>query len=357
MTLKICVIGTLPPPVGGTSVSLKHLVSSLQSRDDVRVRVINTGGIRSTGFKAIRQFLRTVFEIFRCVRDVDVVTLHVGLGALPLIGPFVYTACRWSKKPFLIRRFGGNDHRELKGLKGFVGEWVIRRANLYLVQTRVLQQGAKDAGLERVEWFPTSRPLPGTFSDCSGGRAKCRRFVFLGHVRPTKGIPELIAAAERFDDSVSVNVYGPFYDGLKEDVFNQCKRVSYCGVAEPDRVPEILQNHDALILPTYYVGEGYPGVILEAFNAGIPVITTIWKAIPEIVDETCGILIPPQDADSLYNAMSDMVVDGAMYQTLCHGVQNRRALFDFEKWTDRFVSYCMHTNTSFRKSHKMPQER
>lgn len=357
MTLSICVIGTLPPPVGGTSVSLRHLVKSLQSHDDVLVRVVNTGGIRSAGLKSIRHFSRTVFEVFRSVKDVDVVTLHVGLGALPLIGPFVYSACRLSGKPLLIRRFGGNDHRELKGLKRFVGEWVIRRANLYLVQTRILQQGAKDAGIERVEWFPTSRPLSTDFSSSGTDRSKCRRFVFLGHVRPTKGIPELISAAERFDSSVSVSVYGPFYDGLDENVFDQCRRVRYRGVADPDKVPEILMNHDALVLPTYYVGEGYPGVILEAFNAGIPVITTKWKAVPEIVDETCGILVPPRDADSLYNAMAGMVDDASMYQALCQGVQKRRALFDFEKWTGRFVNYCLHAVSSCRNEHKMPQER
>lgn len=180
---------------------------------------------------------------------------------------------------------------------------------------------------------------------------------FLGHVRPTKGIPELIAAAERFDQNVSVNVYGPFYDGLDDNIFNGCSRVRYHGVAEPDRVPEILDSHDALILPTYYVGEGYPGVILEAFNVGIPVITTTWRAIPEIVDETCGMLIPPQDADSLYQAMAEMVGDPAMYQNLCRGVEKRRALFDFEKWTDRFVNYCLHAVSSCRNGHKTPQER
>ena len=340
MTIKIALIGTLPPPVGGTSISLGHLNRSLEGRDDVQVKVVNTGGIRGKGLHGIRQFVQVVWKIFQAACDVDVVTLHIGLHALPLIGPFVLLGCRLFRKPLLIRRFGGNDHRELKGFSFRVGQWVIRHADLYLVQTQALKNAAKEANLERVEWFPTSRPMSNQPLLSDGARNNCRRFVFLSHIRPTKGISEIIIAAERLDDDVTVNVYGPLYDGLTEDIFNNCNRVRYCGVADPDSVPGILKSHDALLLPTYYGGEGYPGVILEAFNAGIPVITTLWKAIPEIVDETCGILVQPRDAEKLYQAMSQIVKNELFYQSLCRGVLERRTFSDFEKWTDNFVFYC-----------------
>ena len=340
LSLKILIIGTLPPPVGGTSVSLRHLVRALALRDDVRVKVINSGGIRGTGLQGAKHFVKVVIQIFSHVRAVDVVTLHVSLYALPLIGPFVLIFCRLFRKPLLIRRFGGKDHRELKGFAFKAGDWVVRCADLYLVQTKALEIAAHKAGLKRVEWFPTSRPMPGLKSLENETTKNCRRFVFLSHVRKTKGIAEIISAAERFGEDISVDVYGPFYDGLNGDIFKDCKRVRYCGVADPDMVPEILNGHDALLLPTYYGGEGYPGVILEAFNAGLPVITTRWKDIPEIVDDTCGILVPPRDADALYRAMLEVINDQTLYQHLCQGVSKRRALFDFERWTENFVCYC-----------------
>ncbi len=352
MSLKILLIGTLPPPVGGTTVSLRHLVRALAGRKDVRIRVVNTGGIRGSRLQGARQFIGVLRKITAEVRAVDVVTLHVGLHALPLLGPFVLLICRLYGKPLMIRRFGGMDHRELKGISYLAGNGIIRRADLYLVQTKALKRAAIDAGLERVEWFPTSRPLSGPQAVTGQTKTVCKHFVFLGHLRATKGITEIIAAAERLPEDVSVHVYGPFYDGLNEDMFKPCKRVQYCGVVEPDAVPEVLSRHDALLLPTYYEGEGYPGVILEAFNAGIPVITTLWKEIPEIVDETCGILIPPRDAEALFQAMSALVEDELFYTNLCRGAMEQRTLFDFKQWTEYFVGLCQNLSMTIRNKQR-----
>ena len=59
----------------------------------------------------------------------------------------------------------------------------------------------------------------------------------------------------------------------------------YCGAVSPGDVPEIIRQHDLLLLPTYWESEGYPGVILEAMQCGRPVIATRWAGIPEVVEE------------------------------------------------------------------------
>jgi len=67
---------------------------------------------------------------------------------------------------------------------------------------------------------------------------------------------------------------------------------------------ETIQKYDVLILPTFYQGEGYPGVIIEAYSLGLPVITTNWKAIPEIVENRkTGLLIEPRSTAALVDAM------------------------------------------------------
>ncbi|MEZ4485633.1 MAG: glycosyltransferase family 4 protein [Syntrophotaleaceae bacterium] len=340
LPLNIALIGTLPPPVGGTSVSLRHLVRALEHRDEVRLKVVNTGGMRGAGLQGVGQFVKVLKGIYFAVRQADVVTLHVGIHALPWIGPFVVFFCSLFKKPLLIRRFGGKDHRELKGLAFQFGAWVIRHADLYLVQTKALKKGAEAAGIDRVEWFPTTRPASEKTPAELAEKTLCRRFIFLGHLRITKGVREVINAAERLPAGASVSVYGPLYDALDGEIFRGCKQVQYCGAVEPDQVPEILRGYDALILPTYYEGEGYPGVILEAFNAGIPVVTTTWKAIPEIVDETCGMLVPPRDADALCRAMTRLVENDQLYRGLVEGARKRQFLFNFELWTDRFIQFC-----------------
>jgi len=169
----------------------------------------------------------------------------------------------------------------------------------------------------------------------------CRRFVFLSLVRPTKGIHELIAAGERLGKEIIIDVYGPFFDGLTEEVFKGLQRVRYRGVVAPGKAISVLRDYDALVLPTYWQGEGYPGIVIEAFAAGIPVVTTRWKCIPEIVDDSCGILVEPRNPDALHDALKTLARDDRLYARLCEGARCKRKLFDSRIWTDRFVEYCM----------------
>ena len=59
---------------------------------------------------------------------------------------------------------------------------------------------------------------------------------------------------------------------------------------------------DCLLLPTYT--ESVPTSVMEAFACGIPAITSNVGGCPEIVEQgKNGLLIPPRDASSLYDAV------------------------------------------------------
>jgi glycosyltransferase involved in cell wall biosynthesis len=58
------------------------------------------------------------------------------------------------------------------------------------------------------------------------------------------------------------------------------------------------------MLPTFYKGEGYPGIIIEAYSLGIPVIATTLQGIQEITDKyQTGILVEPKNAHGLVAAI------------------------------------------------------
>jgi glycosyltransferase involved in cell wall biosynthesis len=73
-------------------------------------------------------------------------------------------------------------------------------------------------------------------------------------------------------------------------------------------VYQLLPGADAFILSSKR--EGFPMSILEAMAAGLPVIASNVGGIPEIVkDGENGILIPPQDQNSLANAICRVIDD------------------------------------------------
>lgn len=344
--LRLLLIGTLPPPVGGAGVSLGHLSKALAARSDVQLLMVNTGGVRGHPFAGLLRFCKIASRIVLAGRRVDVISLQPVPSGLPFIGPFAWLSSRLWRKPFIIRMFGGQDFLAVRGIRGAMVRFLVRSTDLYLAQTKALVKSAQGDGLRRVEWYPTSRPMA---DECPAPEmgAACRKFVYLGHVKPLKGIHELLAASERLTGDISVDVYGPLMDGLTESAFDGIQRVKYRGEVPPGSADALLSAYDAVVLPTYWPGEGYPGIILEAYGAGLPMIATHWKALPEIVDDSCGILIEPKDADALCSAMQRLADDPDLYHRLRMGVRRRRSLFNSARWVDRFVELCHEVVTQF----------
>jgi glycosyltransferase involved in cell wall biosynthesis len=338
---KILIIGSLPPPVGGTSVSLMHLVEYLKSVDGIDLYIINTSDIHNARtIKSIIIILRILFSLFVSVRKVDIVGLHIGTNSLPTFGIIVLSISKLFRKRLIIRKFNGIDFLELSFVKRYLSLFVIKQCDLYLAQTKALVQSAVNLGIRHTKWFPTHRPMPGMSDHKAKMRNSCRRFIYIGQINSQKGINELIYAAEKLPDDTVVHIYGSLNFDITIKTFTALKRLKYKGTIEPKKVNDCLKQYDALVLPTYYYGEGYPGVILEAFSVGIPVITTRWKSIPELVDESIGIIIEPKNPEALLKAMEAMYYDTNMYTSLIKGIMDKREKFSLNYWADHYIAFC-----------------
>jgi glycosyltransferase involved in cell wall biosynthesis len=341
--IRVLIVGTLPPPMGGTSVLLKQLYDGLKTNEEISVSLVSTSKISRVVDKSVltraTSFFEVLWSVFWATPKVDVVSLHVGLGVISMIGLPVWLFARLFRKPLIIRRFGGNDHTTLTGIKYLITDKVIRSADVYLVETKILLEQTRALGIENVQWYSNSRP-PVRLLKPPDKRYACNNFLYLSHIRVSKGVLEIIEAAQRFHDDVHVDFYGPFFEGLNEDVFAGKKNVSYCGEMPHEKLAETLAQYDALLLPTFYPGEGYPGIVLEAFSAGMPVIATRWRALPEIIDEDCGIMVEPRDADSLFKAMDLLHSTPDLYRNLCYGALAQHKKFDSTVWESKFIDIC-----------------
>ena len=151
----------------------------------------------------------------------------------------------------------------------------------------------------------------------------------------------MLEAAPDLPPDTSIDIYGTLDEYTDDDIRERgMGRVRYCGRLTHAQVDEKLRAYDCLVLPTFHPGEGYPGVIAEAFSQGLPVITTQWLAIPEIVNEECGILIPPNDTAAFVAAIAALNADRARWQRLCQGAYANAAQFDHEVWSKKFESIC-----------------
>lgn len=337
---RILLIGGSVPPIGGTRVSFKQLMDDLSQRDDVRIWTLKIPPLDSPA-TSLWWTVRTFWRMAYLVPRVDVVSLHATSRATYVLGPTVWFLCRVFRKRSVLRRFGGSFHQRFDQLPA-IPKWIVKRTvldmDLLLFQTREMVEYFRKVTSKPVEWFPTNRP---PLSDVDGldiGKSKerVRKFVFVGHVAPRKGVREIIKASSQVEEDIVVDVYGPLRDGLTADEFDGQKTV-YHGILPPESVIATLRRYDVLLLPTYHLGEGYPGVILESYCAGIPVIATRWNAIPEIVDQTSGILVEPGDVGGLRDAMLRLIRSPAEYAKLQIGAKEKALQFSSEVWTEKFV--------------------
>jgi glycosyltransferase involved in cell wall biosynthesis len=330
-------IGSLPPPLGGTTVLFQQLVDMLRETKHIDPMVVNVTGTKIT---SPRKIIHALYNIFRGAKNADIISIHVHLSSMHILVPPCLVAARLFRKPLIIRQFGGIGYNTLGTLRGSFNRWLYRCSDLCLFELKEMVEKNQGDGLDNVKWYSNSRSMP-SLSEVPLKRPSCRRFIFLGHVKPSKGIFEIIKAVEFIDCDCIVDFYGPFYDGVSEETFSGLKGVRYCGVLEPKDVKNTLALYDALLLPTYHSGEGYPGVVLEAYAVGLPVICTHWHGLSEIVDENCGILVEPRNVDALRAAMSKLMNDDHLYIRLQEGVIKRRQEFSSNLWRDRFLEYCL----------------
>jgi len=94
------------------------------------------------------------------------------------------------------------------------------------------------------------------------------------------------------------------------------KYVRFTGNIKEDDVIKLFLCADIFIFPTYY-SEGFPMVILEAMAAGLPIISTPVRAIPDIIENGVnGYIIPAKNPVILAEKINKLLKDRRLYEKM-----------------------------------------
>jgi glycosyltransferase involved in cell wall biosynthesis len=94
-------------------------------------------------------------------------------------------------------------------------------------------------------------------------------------------------------------------------------RVALTGEVEPEAVAAFYDRADVFVFPTLY--EGYGMAVAEALARGLPVVGTACGAIPDLVGERAGIIVPPGDLHALAAALRRILSDATLREGLRQG--------------------------------------
>lgn len=151
--------------------------------------------------------------------------------------------------------------------------------------------------------------FPGPDAATEARAADSQTFVCVGRLCPVKGqvlIPAAVAALTPRFPGLRVVLVG---DGESRPAIEAAirthgvgDRVILRGWAPNAEVLALVRESRALLLPSH--AEGLPVVIMEALALGRPVVSTRIAGIPELVDGSCGWLVPPGDTAALAEALA-----------------------------------------------------
>ena len=334
-------ISTAANPIGGAAVNFREMVRQLKRRrfqieivDISRPRVnLNAWSIWKSN---ISTFLRLIRQVLGRIGRNDVVFFNIASGRAWVLASCIWGICTMRGRPMALRFFGGDFADRYDSYTPVVRWWANRtymRSALVYVQTQAILRRFQCRG--NFRWFANTRDLP---QRRGAPRTTVRRLLFVSQLRMKKGLRETLEACRALPEHVCLSVYGPRMPDTNFALFDGHARATYGGVLKPDEVPAVLEKHDVLVFPSYWDSEGHPGIILEALQCGVPVISTWWNSIPEVVeDERSGLLVAPRSSAAVKEAIERLIGDPEFYQRLCSGARRRGEFFRSGRWYDKIA--------------------
>jgi glycosyltransferase involved in cell wall biosynthesis len=104
-----------------------------------------------------------------------------------------------------------------------------------------------------------------------------------------------------------------------------------------DDMPGVYASLNLLVCSSR--AEGLPVALLEGMASGLPLVATAVGEVPRLVEDgVSGILVPPNDPNSLAQAIIDVLSDEELKTCLLQGARRKvRGEFSAERMTDEYL--------------------
>jgi glycosyltransferase involved in cell wall biosynthesis len=339
MRRVLLIANTLPPKdVSGVGEQVLQLAAGLRELGD-EVEVLGRGPRGAAGPKVLFP-LTIVPAAWRALRRFrpDVVQVHESDGALaallvraarnllaprPLLAALLqvsYVEELRAVRPLVaggkvLGRPGGAEMR-FRWLKApfqiLLGLITVRAADLVLAPSEATAaELRRDYSAGRTGEVGVIPNVTGGLEIAPAGEVEGPPgyLLFVGRLRIRKGVEILLEALRKVPGAVlRIAGDGEHRAALERAAAALGPAVAFLGTRDAAQVRTLLRGAAALVVPSIY--EGMPLVVLEAMEAGVPVVASAVSGIPEVVvDGETGWLVPPEDPEALAHALEAVLTD------------------------------------------------
>ena len=336
MTREVLAIGPRSPPITGPGLKNRYIQSGLEDH-----------GLDVTWVNTLETRPKTVVDILSKTLSYDAYILSASTKVRLGVAPLLATKLRAPDIHGALFPAGGEFADELRAMPGPLRQFYCRTCSTFdgvYPQTDELSRDLRalfDDSVQ-VRTVPNLRPLPERAASDTGGPSDTLQLAYVGRIKESKGLDDLLSAYERATDAgtdVVLDIYGHFLpdDPYKDRFLDRCSQLPgarFHGKLPNEDVIPTLQDADAFVFPTVYDGEGFPGALVEAFAAGCPVLATDWNFNADIVtDGVDGRLFDPHDVAALSSHIEELAVDPALLSNLQDGARQTGRQYSVERVT------------------------
>ena len=274
--------------LNGQTIKTKIITEELQNQlGQNQVLTIDTYG----GWKTL---LKAPFQVFKALKNSKNVLIFPAHNGLRIYAPLLS----------FCRQFFKNRKLHYVVIGGWLPQFLVKRKSLaktlkkfdgIYVETSTMKKALEKQGFQNVFVMPNCKKLTVLSENeliyPSGAPYKLCTF---SRVNRKKGIEDAInvvkAVNEKCGKTVySLDIYGDVDVG-EDEWFENLKQsfpeyVAYKGSVPFDKSVKVLKPYFALLFPTHYWTEGIPGTIIDAYAAGVPVISARWESFADLVDD------------------------------------------------------------------------
>ncbi len=268
--------GYVTNQLDGQTVKTRAIYELLKDYSECEVRYADTQAFRSSK-NSIFKFLK---DLFTC----DKLVILPCLNNLKFLFPPIYLISQILRFDIIHIGIGG-WHKE------YLSKWPVVRSMLKRIKINLFENTLTCKELNESFGFNNIGVIPnfrkGTYTKPIKGAHNNLKLVFMARINIKKGLDTLSELSERIkksdlNTSIILDLYGPFDSEedrtyLNDNLVNKYTFVKYKGHLEPHKITSTLSEYDIMLFPTHYYTEGFPGSVLDAFRAGLPVIATNWK--------------------------------------------------------------------------------
>lgn len=239
------------------------------------------------------RFWKILFDYLSCILKCKHIIIMLSGNGLKAFLPLIYYSNKLFGKNFYHRVIGGNLCEFIAKNPRYI--IYLNAIKINWVQSNTMVNDLRKMGITNASYLENFRDItPINSGDIAYRFDKPFLFCTFCRVAKLKGITNAINAISEINKEVGskvaeLHIYGPVESDYKQEFESLLKlhseSVKYKGSVSSEKAVDVLKEYYFHLFPTIWPGEGFPGTIIDCYNAGLPTIASNWAYNAEYIHD------------------------------------------------------------------------